>query len=456
MKKILVISFHFPPDAAIGAVRPAELAKHLPAHGWTPVVLTVDDRYYEKTDAKRYPASGVKVFRTKKLGSIDSVYAAAKRIFKRKKKGSNQEPAGKQWFTPAGAQGRESLKSILLRYYNSLLVYLPDKEIGWLPFAILRGLKVIRSEKIDAIYTTSPPHSVHLVGLGLKLLTSKPWIADFRDPWEVALKPKRSRSALSERIEKRMERAVVKNCDSAVSVTGRMTERLARLYPEYAGKFSTIPNGYDSTSLEGFRREKKHSRFTIAYAGSLYFGRNPKSIFEAVSGLIAQGAIDKGSFRVRLIGDCRTSDGVSVEKMIKKMGLEEVVEFIDTLPHAAALKEIAMAHAALLIAPAQPLQIPGKVYEYIGLRTAIIAVCGDGATKDLLKSYERAYIAEPDNTREMKEAILGAMKGSASAQSRTFPYEEYERRTIARNVISSLKTLRPQSESVPIPDRKAL
>ena len=85
----------------------------------------------------------------------------------------------------------EGIRERVLRYYNSLLIYLPDKELGWLPFAVWRGVWLIRQRDIDAIVTTSPPHSVQLIGLLLKWLTGRVWIVDFRDPWEVELKPNR-------------------------------------------------------------------------------------------------------------------------------------------------------------------------------------------------------------------------------------------------------------------------
>lgn len=441
MRKLLLISYHFPPDAAVGAVRPMEFAKHLPENNWETTILTVKEKYYENLDAQRYDTNGFEIVRTKKFWNINDIYALLKCVLPIKRKNSSIA-VKKEWFTPQKSTlTKESLKYRIVRYYNSLLVYLPDKEIGWLFSAIIKGLRLIYNKRIDAILTTSPPHSVQLIGLVLKFLMCKTWIADFRDPWEIGLKPMRSRSLLSELIEKKMEKAVIKKCDWAVSVSRYMTERLKKLYPEYATKFITVPNGYDSEALSDFLTIKKYRAFTITYVGSLYFGRDPLIFLSAVSELIGERKIDGNGIQIRLIGDCRYSDEKSVEEMVKKMKLENVVTFIDHIPQHEALKEIAKSHVVLLLATQQPLQIPGKVYEYIGLRSKILVVCGEGATKDLLKDYPLAYMVSPNNKDEMKQVVLNLSNEPVEIieeKLKLFPFEKYDRKTIAGEIASLL------------------
>lgn len=444
MKRLLLIAHHFPPDVAIGGIRPAEFARCLPQYGWRSTVVTVNEKYCGQIDPSKYDLSGMEVVRTRKLPSINCFYMNLKSFLSAiKNKRSTPASAKKEWFpSNRGDERAEPLRSMLVRYYNSLLVYLPDKETGWILPALFKCLRLIRDKRIDAIFTTSPPHSVHLIGIVLKLISKKPWIADFRDPWAVELKPARSRSRLSEAIEKWMERAVVKNCDYALSVTDPMTQRLKDLYPEFSSKFITIPNGYDSKNISEFLSLEKYETFTITYVGSLYFGRDPSLFLKAVSEVIENGTVNKNDVRIRLIGDCRYSDNISVEAMVKKFGLEGVVTFINHIPHREALKEITRSNVLLLMAPRQPLQIPGKVYEYIGLRSAILAICEDGATKDLLKDYPLASIVAPDDLDGMKEAIHRFLKESRNSGSedvlKSFDFNRYERESLAEKLASLL------------------
>src|SRR3990172_2278552 len=99
MKKVLFITYHFPPDAAVGAVRPVELAKEMPNFGWEPIVLSVNERYYERIDSSRYSNLSMEVVRTRKAGSINGIYMFLKQVFPRKEKFRLSTAKGKEWFT---------------------------------------------------------------------------------------------------------------------------------------------------------------------------------------------------------------------------------------------------------------------------------------------------------------------------------------------------------------------
>lgn len=437
MKNVLIVSYHFPPDSAIGAVRAAELAKRLPELGWKAVVLSVQARYYDQVDAMRYQGLSVDVERTVKAGSINALYLYVKSWMIRLRHQAKVSAKEKEWFLPK--KNGEGIRERILRYYNSLLIYLPDKELGWVPFAVWRGVRLIRQQSIDAIITTSPPHSVQLIGLLLKWLTGRVWIVDFRDPWEVELKPNRSRSRASDWIERCMERVVISASDWVVCVTDTMTKRLETSYPNLKGKFISIPNGYDSEALARYQCERKYPVFTITYVGSLYFGRSPLTFLAAIAELIEEKKIGSNAIRIRFVGNCQASDGKSVEEMVYSLGLKDNVRFVGSVPHDESLREIARSQVLLLMAPSQPLQIPGKVYEYIGLRSSILAVCQDGATKNLLRLYPRACLVSPDNISETKAAILSLYEESKeSCEVDRFPYEKYERTAIAKQMADLL------------------
>lgn len=406
-KKILIISYHYPPDLAVGAIRPSKFVEYLPGFGFKPTVLTVKEKYYEQLDCDQIErVRKDNVLRTIKIPNFRDVYMCVKRyliknaLLKPPKDLSNTKDSCA--IDDAAETSIERLK----RYFSSLVVWLPDDRTGWIIPAVLKGLRLIQCRKIDSIYTTGPPHSVHIIGLLLKLLTGKKWVADFRDPWIVSQKPAFVRSKLSDVIEKWFVYKVVSNSDSVVSVTPEMTAEFQKTYPEITPeKFITIYNGYDSEELQEFIGLKKYKKITFTYAGSFYYGRDPELFLRALRDIIDEKKISDDKIEVKFIGDCRYLNEKSIEKMVEQIGMTKIVRFIDPIPRLEAFAEMAKSHVLLLLAPDQPLQIPGKLYEYMGLNAYILAVCGPGATANILKQYKKAYVVPPNNKKELYESI---------------------------------------------------
>ena len=165
MKRVLIISYNFPPMGMGGVQRATKFAKYLPSFGWEPIILTVKDVDYFAKDYTllKELSSDTKVIRT---GSFDPLRLSylLKSIMKKNKKSRGET------YTP--------LKAKILSW-----LFFPDNKIGWIPFALSKGLKICKNEKIDLIFSTSPPPSLHLIGYFLKKLTGKVWLADFRDEW---------------------------------------------------------------------------------------------------------------------------------------------------------------------------------------------------------------------------------------------------------------------------------
>lgn len=447
MKKVLIITYHFPPDAAIGAVRPAEFVKFFPDYDWEPTILTVKEKFYTETDSERYVELQSKsVSRTTIIPTINELYLKIKKKFLKDELKPNSA-SHQDWFSESSSKKlfRFNVKYTLRRYYNSL-IYLPDNFQGWLPFAFIKGLCIYRAARFDALFTTGPPQTTHLIGLLLKIVLGKQWIVDFRDPWTIKNKPSRSRSLFSDWIDCWMERMVVKHGDWIVSVTPQMTKRLQKLYPACQDKCITIFNGYDSKALVKYSFLEKYNKFTISYVGSLYFGRDPSIFLQAIAELLEEGQITANNFQVKLIGDCRFSDGKSVEKIVENWGLSEIVIFRDKILQTEAMGEIAKSHVALLIASRQPLQIPAKIFEYIGLRVSILGITGPGATRDLLLDYPCAYTVEPEDLNGMKKSIIklfnNQFKDKLSKLDNSF-FEKFERRNQVRQISDLLASPTP-------------
>jgi hypothetical protein len=209
MKKVLMIARAFPPFSPVGhSIRVVKFIKYLPALGWLPVVLTIDDQQEYETMRKvgsdtllSEVETQVKIYRTS-AGEPSMKYLQKEREF-----------GGKYW-----------LAGVIVKLFGGARrwtfrnVFLPDRVITWLPFAVDRGRQVVKNEGIDVIFATCPPHSVALIGAVLKLLTNKPLVIDFRDdwidtPWYLS-KPK-----IVRKINRILEKWVVKTADKVTLVT---------------------------------------------------------------------------------------------------------------------------------------------------------------------------------------------------------------------------------------------
>lgn len=418
MKRVLVVTGHFPPDASVGALRPQKFVKHLPEFGWTPHVLTVEERYHSALDPSRLADVGsAQVFRTRVLPSPWAVLLGARgalfRAFGRgraleDRADRNVRMSFQERDRVSGGFG-SSLRRLVLS-----LGRLPDDKIGWLLTGTIRGLRIIRRESIEALLTSGPPHTAHLIGLWLKRLTGRRWVAELRDPWvENPGKPGSFRSTLSDRLDARMERAVVHAADVVILLTDRSRDSFVRRYPrEPAGKFVTLTNGFDADDFEALEPPAHEPDFTIAHVGTLYFRRSPKALFEAVARLVREGKIPASGLRVVLAGEI--ADGHVSE--VATAGLGDMIVATGRVSHQQALAWMLRADLLCLFAQGQPEQIPAKAFEYLAAGPPVLAITGEGATGDLVLKSGGSVV--PDEPWAIADAIhqhylaRGVVRGS--------------------------------------------
>lgn len=412
-RRVLVITYHWPPDASIGGVRPVKLVAQLRAQGWEPIILTVNDRYYEQHDAKLADsAAGPIVIRTRCLPNLPRLYVAM-RSFLVKLFVRSTEPTLAQGAARAQAQDiAGSGKGGKLRRVLLSIMYTPDEHIGWLPFGLMRALKAVRKYHVTCMISTGPPFTSHIVALLTRVVLRVAWIADFRDPWAMSeTRPSEYTSGVSSWMNERIERTVVHRADRVVCVTPFMTQWYRTHYPELpSGHWETITNGFSAGEFEAVATIPVSAKFTISYLGSIEYERTPELVFQAVRELCDEGLMQRGEIEIRLVGKCHEVRGRPMTELIATYGLSDIVNMVRAVPRGEALKEMRQAHVLLLLAPQQKLQIPGKAYEYIGANRRILAITEqDGATADVIRSVGGAVIAQGDRT-EMKR-VLGAWYG---------------------------------------------
>lgn len=433
-KKILLISYHFPPSTAIGGMRIAGFAKYLPAEGWDPYVLTLKDRYLEEKDMNRLESlEGVPISKAGRLITLRDVYLKTKLVLSRWRGGRGNVVDSALKIDGNNTVEKKSKKE-KMKYFIASLVLLPDEERDWIIPATIKAIHILRREKIDYILTSCPPYSVHLVGLLVAILRPKvKWIADFRDPWMVPIeKMFYPTTSFSNFINFRLEKFVIQRADLVLTTTKKLAEAFIDYYRQCpADKFKLIPNGFDGKVASSVNK-KRYDTFTISYTGVLYVGRSPEPLFQAVASLIKKNRIASTEICIKLVGHCRNIEDIPTAAIIAQHGLESVVEVIDPVPQTEARQIIKQSHVALLLAPNQPYQIPAKTYEYMGLGTPILALTGEGATADFINSVGTGKAVRPENVRVIEDYLLDKITHKDEQGKQDVSTYQYTRKGSAR------------------------
>lgn len=402
-RRVLLITYDFPPSIQMGAQACAQIARHLPLYGWEPVVLTVREHHIEHRDVSAASVLPRHVIRTGVIPHPFTVYRGLKALLAR----TNGEAQRGVNRSSARAEG-------LKRWLLSLL-WIPDAYTGWIPPAVIAGLAAVRKHRVDHICSSSPSSTNHLVGLALAWLTGLPWTAQFRDPWvyPTALwhetKPV---SALSAWLETTLERMVVRRANVVACVTEPHARWFRQVYSDVPpDKFVTIPNGFDGAEWEALRgsgfRPLRNERFVITYAGSFYHRRSPLPLFRALRSLINAREVAPERIRVDLIGH---SDAAGVTEMAADSGVAECVQITGPLNRPEALRQVAQSDLLLLLAEGLTFQVPGKTYEYLRAGRPILALTSQGAVADLLRRTGGAWVVDPADESGVRAAVGDAYR----------------------------------------------
>ena len=410
----------FPPMGGGGVYRPLSLVRHLPKYGWRTTVVTPSaDAYWIRDEslADRVPAD-CRVIRTHTW-------------------------SGQAWLARGRrgpAASTRSSRGFGVARRMAAAVLLPDSYIGWYPFAVRAALELAGEDPVDAILSTSPPESTHLAARTVHRRTGLPWVADFRDPW-MNLHLLEPPSAWHAEIHRRLERSV---CAGArVIVTTRWHE--ARLRDAHPGaRITRVSNGYDGEEMAGLDAAPPATGpLAIVHAGMLTQRRSATPFLEALARVVATDPALRSGLRVEFIGPREDENELSAARL----RLSDVVAFRDPMPHAEILRTERSAHILLLVKHDNPRYdglVPGKLYEYIGLRRPVLALAPPGEARDLVTSLRRGEVAAPADVDDIERA-LRAMIAHHRAGALESAYDlsvrpEFDRARLAGDVAAVLDT----------------
>lgn len=410
----------FPPMGGGGVYRPLSFVRHLPEHGWRITVVTpTGDAYWIRDDSlvERVPTD-TRVIRT-------------------------QSWSGQAWLA-RGRRGRVSAQrssrgfGVVRRLASAVM--LPDSYVGWVPFAVRAALEVAQTDHVDALYSTSPPESTHLAGLKVHRATGLPWVADFRDPW-MNLHLLDTPSPLHREMHRRMEKRVVTNADMLVVTTKSSERAMHGAYP--SANIVRISNGYEGGEMALPDEWPAARPLRIVHAGMLTQKRSATPFLEALARVLTRDSSLRKDVAVEFIGP-REDDN---ERSVVRLGLGDVVRFRDPLPHVQALRSERTAHILLLVKHADTRYdglVPGKLYEYIGLRRPVLALAPPGEARDLVATLRRGEVASPGDVDDIERA-LRTMIAHWRADRLESAYDlsarpEFDRARLAGDLAAALET----------------
>ena len=424
-KKLLIVCYYWPPAGGPGVQRWLKFVKYLPEFGIQPIVYVPENPSYPIIDTNIITEvpEGVTILKH----PIKEPYKFASLLSRKQTKSISSG------LVPI--QKKQSLLQKILLYVRGNY-FVPDARIGWVKPSISFLEKYIAKEGIKTIVTTGPPHSMHLIGLGLKnKFANLKWVADFRDPWTtIGYHDKLKMTAKTQDKHKALERTVLENASEIIVTSPRTKTEFKAICDT---PIRVITNGFD---LKENTLINLSSKFKLSHIGSLLSDRNPIILWDVLSKILKSNVAFKNAFQLQLAG--RVSEAVL--DSIKEFGLETYVQLEGYISHKEALVMQQNANALLLIeidsADTRSI-IPGKLFEYLAARRPIIAMGPEGSDiKKIINDTKSGNFYTYTQEAEIRAIILSHFNKFQTQEEclQQGDITKYHRRYLAKELSNSI------------------
>ncbi len=427
MKRLLIITYYWPPTGGSGVQRWVKFSKYLPEFGWQPVVYTPENPEQLARDESLLadiPACA-EVVKT----HITEPYEIYRRLTGGKK--------GEGEVNPVNAQRKNWKQRLSLWVRGNCFV--PDPRIGWVRPSVRFLKKYLAEHPVDAVVTTGPPHSVHLIGLGLKKALGLRWIADFRDPWtEMFYYKHLGLGPAADRRHHRLEQAVLDGADTVISVSPPVAA-------DFRARTKTpvvlITNGFDEDDFPQCHPEPVEGSpcegvvepgIRLVHTGLFAADGNPLNLWDALAERCAADPDFRARLQIRLAGKV----DAAITEAIRARGLGGNLVELGYLPHDETVREQRAADILLLPLRQEPEYakvLPGKIFEYLAARRPVLGIGQeDGAAATVLRDAAAGQMFDWDKKDELL-AFLNA------EHPQTAGIDKYTRRALTAQLAELLK-----------------
>jgi len=430
MKKVLIVTYYWIPSGGAGVQRWVKFTKYLRDFGWEPIIYTPANPEFPSVDRsfeKDIP-SDITVLKTP-IWEPYNVY--------RNLTGKKNEAINAGFISENKKQGWKDKLSIWVR--GNFLI--PDPRRFWIKPSVNYLTDYLQKNPVDALITTGPPHSMHMIGLGLKTnIPELHWVADFRDPWtNIDFYKDLNLTGIADKIHHRLEAKIVRSADQVVVVSNDMKQEYELLKPQ---KIDVISNGYDDEDdQKGIIQLDE--KFTISHIGTLNVARNPKILWKVLSELCDETPGFKNDLQIQLVGKV----DFSVLEAIRMNGLQDQLLKIDYLSHSEAItKQRSSQVLLLLINNSENAKgiLTGKFYEYLAAKRPILGVGPtDGDAAAVLHETGGGVMVDFQDEKATKQSILDFYKRykTSTLNVQTGSVEKYSRRSLTGQLAKLLNTL---------------
>ena len=431
MNKVLIITYYWPPHAGVGVQRWLKFSKYLPGYKWEPVIFTPENAAFDLLDddlSKEIPET-IETIRF----PIWEPFSLFNKLTGGKDKKNLQQGLVLE-------KKESSWKDKFFIWLRGNL-FIPDPRVFWVKPSVKFLEEIVQKQGYQHIITTGPPHSMHLIGLGLKKKCNVQWIADFRDPWSNwDLLAKLRVGKLSRFFHRRLERKVLTQADVVITVSNKLAEDLKSLG---AKRVDVITNGVDVDQLDlNFSRTEVVDKFRISYLGLLNELRDPDFLWEALTELVAENEGLAAEIEFNLAGI--VSENI-LARLNDNPSLKKILNFKSYIPHHQVFEEIQKSAVLLVILNKSDNAkwiVPGKLYEYLVARRKILLIGPENSDAgEMLRRTKAGETVNFGDKPKLKQVLLSCYENYklGNVILGNVDIDKYSRRTLTGKLAEILK-----------------
>lgn len=431
MKKVLIITYYWPPTGGAGVQRWLKFSKYFRQFGWEPVIYTPSNPDFPINDnslLKDIPKD-LTVLKTQ----ITEPYDIYRKIMRKKK----TETVNQGFLS----EGKENtfLQSAMIWVRGNF--FIPDARVFWIKPSISYLSDYLKDNQIDAIISTGPPHSMHLIALGLKQKFNIPWIADFRDPWtQIDFYSQLKLSSFADKKHKKLEHQVLTQADKVVTISPSCGKDLEKLGGR---KVDVITNGFDTDDFKFETDLKLLDGFLFHHIGALNKDRNPYTLWKVLGDLCTENSDFKKDLIIKFTGK---TDAIAFESL-KQNGILDNTQKTDYLPHNEVVKLMAQSPVLLLALNNTPNNagvLSGKLFEYLAAKRPVFGIgIPDADAASILKDTGAGCMVHFDDYEGTKKAVLALYQKYKANQLfiNSSAIDKYSRESCAKDYTSLLNEI---------------